>query len=56
MIEGEEIFMRRALELASLGLGTTSPNPQVGAVLVHEGKIITDTAVRDTQRYWQWRA
>jgi len=40
MIEGEEIFMRRALELASLGLGTTSPNPQVGAVLVHDGKII----------------
>ena len=33
-------FMRRALELASLGIGRTSPNPAVGAVIVHEGRII----------------
>ncbi len=33
-------FMRRALELASLGMGTVSPNPMVGCVIVHEGKII----------------
>ena len=40
MIETEEIFMRRALELAALGLGTARPNPMVGAVIVHEGRII----------------
>ena len=32
--------MRRALELAELGRGLVSPNPMVGCVIVHEGKII----------------
>jgi diaminohydroxyphosphoribosylaminopyrimidine deaminase / 5-amino-6-(5-phosphoribosylamino)uracil reductase len=32
--------MRRALELARLGAGHTSPNPMVGAVIVHEDRII----------------
>ena len=32
--------MRRALELASLGLGQVSPNPLVGCVIVHDDKII----------------
>jgi len=32
--------MRRALALARRGIGRTSPNPAVGAVLVHGGKII----------------
>lgn len=32
--------MRRALELARLGAGMTSPNPMVGAVLVKRGRII----------------
>lgn len=32
--------MKRCLELAKNGLGTTSPNPMVGAVIVHEGRII----------------
>jgi diaminohydroxyphosphoribosylaminopyrimidine deaminase / 5-amino-6-(5-phosphoribosylamino)uracil reductase len=36
----ENIFMERAFQLASLGLGTVSPNPLVGCVLVHEKKII----------------
>src|SRR4051812_44177232 len=35
-----EIFMRRCLELAELGAGLVSPNPMVGAVVVHDGKII----------------
>jgi riboflavin biosynthesis protein RibD len=32
--------MHRCLELASLASGYTAPNPLVGAVLVHEGRII----------------
>jgi diaminohydroxyphosphoribosylaminopyrimidine deaminase/5-amino-6-(5-phosphoribosylamino)uracil reductase len=32
--------MQRCLELAQLGAGHVAPNPMVGAVLVHEGKII----------------
>ncbi|WP_026967378.1 bifunctional diaminohydroxyphosphoribosylaminopyrimidine deaminase/5-amino-6-(5-phosphoribosylamino)uracil reductase RibD [Algoriphagus terrigena] len=33
-------FMLRALELAELGKGFVSPNPMVGCVIVHDGKII----------------
>lgn len=33
-------FMRRALELAGRGQGSTSPNPMVGAVVVKDGRII----------------
>ncbi|MFD2999730.1 bifunctional diaminohydroxyphosphoribosylaminopyrimidine deaminase/5-amino-6-(5-phosphoribosylamino)uracil reductase RibD [Pontibacter toksunensis] len=36
----EELYMRRALELAKLGSGFTYPNPMVGCVVVHEGQII----------------
>lgn len=32
--------MRRCFDLARLGAGSVSPNPMVGAVLVHEGRII----------------
>ncbi len=37
-----EFYMDRALELASRGIGFTSPNPAVGAVLVADGKIVGD--------------
>lgn len=36
----QESYMRRCLELAILGAGTTSPNPMVGAVIVYEDQII----------------
>lgn len=36
----DNIYMLRALELASLGVGRVQSNPMVGAVLVHEGRII----------------
>lgn len=36
----DEHFMQRALDLAQNGLGTTSPNPLVGCVIVHDGRII----------------
>ncbi len=33
-------YMKRALELAKKGLGTVTPNPMVGAVIVKNGKVI----------------
>ncbi len=38
----DERYMRRALELAQLGGGYTSPNPMVGCVVVHDGRIIAE--------------
>lgn len=38
--EQDTFFMKRAIDLARLGLANTSPNPRVGAVVVHNGKII----------------
>jgi diaminohydroxyphosphoribosylaminopyrimidine deaminase / 5-amino-6-(5-phosphoribosylamino)uracil reductase len=35
-----EFYMKRCIELAKNGLGTTYPNPLVGSVIVHNGKII----------------
>lgn len=41
MDESDDIkFMQRCLELAAKAEGLTYPNPMVGAVIVHEGKII----------------
>ena len=37
-----EAFMRRALALARKGLGRTSPNPAVGAVIVKRGQVIAE--------------
>ncbi len=36
----DNVFMSRCLELARKGAGSVSPNPMVGSVIVHEGKII----------------
>jgi diaminohydroxyphosphoribosylaminopyrimidine deaminase/5-amino-6-(5-phosphoribosylamino)uracil reductase len=36
----EEKYMRRCLQLAAYGTGFTAPNPLVGAVIVHQGKIV----------------
>jgi diaminohydroxyphosphoribosylaminopyrimidine deaminase / 5-amino-6-(5-phosphoribosylamino)uracil reductase len=39
--ENDEYFLRRALELARKGIGLTSPNPCVGAVVVdREGRVV----------------
>lgn len=35
-----EIYIKRCIQLAQNGLGTTYPNPMVGSVIVHEKKII----------------
>jgi len=36
----DELFMKKALTLAKRGLGRTSPNPAVGAVIVRDGKVV----------------
>lgn len=39
-MKDHERYMFRCIELGRLGLGYASPNPMVGCVLVHQGKII----------------
>lgn len=36
----DELLMKRAIELAQLGVGYVSPNPRVGCVVVKEGVVI----------------
>ncbi len=36
----DELYMQRCFELAALATGNTSPNPLVGSVIVHKGRII----------------
>ena len=36
----DEQWMQKALQLAQLGVGTTSPNPPVGAIIVREGVVL----------------
>ncbi len=36
----DEIYIQRCLQLAKNGIGNTYPNPLVGSVIVHKGKII----------------
>src|SRR5215471_1641662 len=40
MHEHDELFMQRCLDLAIRGMGNVAPNPLVGCVIVHQGKII----------------
>ncbi len=40
MVNNDEKYMMRCLQLASNGEGNTYPNPMVGSVVVYEGKII----------------
>jgi diaminohydroxyphosphoribosylaminopyrimidine deaminase/5-amino-6-(5-phosphoribosylamino)uracil reductase len=37
-----ERFMRRALDLARQGWGTTHPNPMVGSIIVEQGEIVAE--------------
>lgn len=39
-------YMARALQLASRALGTSSPNPAVGAVLVRDGQVVGEGATQ----------
>jgi diaminohydroxyphosphoribosylaminopyrimidine deaminase/5-amino-6-(5-phosphoribosylamino)uracil reductase len=39
-MSSDQEYMRRALDLAALGRGRTSPNPMVGCVIVREGRVV----------------
>ncbi|MBE0447154.1 MAG: bifunctional diaminohydroxyphosphoribosylaminopyrimidine deaminase/5-amino-6-(5-phosphoribosylamino)uracil reductase RibD [Actinobacteria bacterium] len=41
-LENYEKHMRRAVELAEMGRGATSPNPMVGAVILKDGRIVAE--------------
>ncbi|GHU96421.1 riboflavin biosynthesis protein RibD [Bacteroidia bacterium] len=41
-MDNHHFFMQRCLQIARNGLGNVAPNPMVGAVLVHHGKIIAE--------------
>lgn len=38
----DETYMQRCLDLAKKGIGLVAPNPMVGAVLVYEGRILSE--------------
>ncbi len=38
----DEIWMKRCFDLARRGMGHVSPNPPVGAVLVHDGRMLSE--------------
>jgi diaminohydroxyphosphoribosylaminopyrimidine deaminase/5-amino-6-(5-phosphoribosylamino)uracil reductase len=40
----DHLYMQRALQLAERGLYTTTPNPRVGCILVHQQKIVGEGA------------
>ncbi len=40
MPDTDQSYMHRCIELARLGAGKVAPNPMVGAILVHNGRII----------------
>jgi len=41
MMDSDERFMKKTISLAKRGLGSTFPNPVVGALLVKDGRIIS---------------
>ena len=40
MLQQNELYMQRCLQLAKLGAGNVAPNPMVGAVLVYNDRIV----------------
>ena len=48
MTHSPDTFMRRALELALDAVGSTSPNPPVGAVVVKNGRIVGEGHTQPT--------
>jgi diaminohydroxyphosphoribosylaminopyrimidine deaminase/5-amino-6-(5-phosphoribosylamino)uracil reductase len=52
-ISDNEKYMQRCLELAKMGQGNTGANPMVGAVIVHNGRIIGEGYHK---KYGEWHA
>ena len=48
MSQSTDTFMRHALELARAAVGSTSPNPPVGAVVVRDGRIVGEGHTQPT--------
>lgn len=44
------VFMRRALDVAALGIGRAGENPSVGCVLVQDGALIAEARTADGGR------
>ena len=42
MSQTDKEYMLRAIELAKRGIGFVNPNPMVGAVIVKDGRIISE--------------
>ena len=42
----DDCWMNMAIKLASNGIGLTSPNPCVGAVIVHENQVIVWDSIK----------
>lgn len=40
LLQQDQTYMRRCLQLAQMGFGSVAPNPSVGCVIVHKDKII----------------
>ena len=48
MSQSTDTFMRHALELARAAVGSTSPNPPVGAVAVRDGRVVGEGHTQPT--------
>lgn len=44
MSAGDEVWMRRAIDLARAEMGKTWPNPAVGCVIVKDGAVVSEAA------------
>jgi diaminohydroxyphosphoribosylaminopyrimidine deaminase/5-amino-6-(5-phosphoribosylamino)uracil reductase len=54
-MERDEIFMKKAVQAARKGLGMTSPNPAVGAVIVRDDKVISTGYHKKAVNHAKWR-
>ena len=39
-MQNDEFFLNKCIKIARLGIGSVSPNPMVGSVIVYKGEVI----------------
>ena len=39
-MQNDEFFLKKCIKIARLGIGSVSPNPMVGSVIVYKGEVI----------------